>query len=151
MGTLRFPVGRQRIGKTVNPSEAMYARSITAQMNQIIENAETVIEAIEMTSLPALEYALQPMFDTSQFLVPVKSGKLKRSGFIEVRRTRRQVEGIVGYARAGNPHYAVYVHENMFMLHKEPTQAKFLQQAVVQHMHEVPIRYADFVKRRLGL
>jgi hypothetical protein len=148
---LSFSVGRQRLGRNVRPSEARYTRAVKAQMDQIIRNAQKVIESINATSVPGLEYALKPIYDSSQMLVPVRTGRLKRSGFIEVRRTRRGVTGTVGYAKGGSPHYAVYVHENMEMYHNPPTQAKFLQAAIMQHLYDIPIRYAEYVRFTLGL
>lgn len=120
-------------------------------MAQVIKNAQKVIDAIEVTSLPALRYALRPIYDDSQILVPVKTGDLKRSGFVEVRRRGKVIEGVVGYARSEKPHYAIFVHERLDLFHQPPTQAKFLEEAVNRNIKSVPGRYADYVKRDLGL
>ena len=151
MATLRFPVGRQRLARNIRPSEQRYTRNVRAQMQAIVKNARQVINAIEMTSIPAIEYGLRPIYDESQILVPVKTGQLKGSGFIEVKRGARGVQGVVGYGKAGNPDYAVFVHERMDLHHESPTQAKFLEEAVKRHIGNVAPRYADFVRKNVGL
>lgn len=151
MANVRFPVGRQRLHHNVRPSQAGYTRAIRAQMKQIVDNMQKVIKAIHATSKPALQYALQPIYDDSQVLVPVDKGPLKASGFIEVRDTARGVTGVVGYAKGGNPHYAVYVHERMDLQHSAPTQAKFLEEPVMRHLRNIPARYASYVKQGVGL
>src|SRR5690606_7190367 len=120
MAKLRFSVGRSRGPSRLSPSHTAYTRNVQAQMQQVIKNAQKVIDAVEVTSLPALRYALKPIYDTSQELVPKRTGKLARSGFVEVRRRGSTVEGVVGYARSEDPHYAVFVHERMDFYHAPP-------------------------------
>lgn len=148
---LHFPVGRQRLSASTDPSEAGYTRAIRAQMDMLVRNTKATIAAIENISPDALIHALQPIYDDSQELVPVDTGELKASGFIEARLGSRGAEGVVGYARGGQPQYAVWVHENMVWFHKPPTQAKFLEEAVKRHVDDVPERYAEYVRTMLGL
>lgn len=151
MARLQFPIGRQRLTPNVRGSEAASTRDVRRQMQQILDNAKDVIQAIEGNSPAALIYAVQPIYDESQELVPVDTGKLKDSGFVEVRSTTRGATAVVGYAKGGDPDYAVWVHEHLEVHHEPPTQAKFLEEAVNRHIEEVPERYAYFVKNSLGL
>lgn len=79
---------------------------------------------------------------TSQQLVPVDTGTLKRSGRVEepvVSEDRVEVTVGYGYGEAYpikaagdgdevvGPGYGVYVHEILRNKHKPPTQAKFLE------------------------
>lgn len=74
-------------------------------------------------------------FHLSQQLVPVATGKLKKSGNL-------RSEGfnfIIEY----NTRYAGYVHEIIGNKHKPPTQAKFLQEAFVQVMYNLISTYGE--------
>lgn len=151
MARISFPIGYQRIPASTRPSQASYTRAIRSQMEQIIKNAQAVIAAIEGDSIDALKYALEPIYDESQILVPVDTGRLKASGFIEARKTGRGVTGAVGYGKGGDPYYAVYVHEHLELRHEAPTQAKFLEEAVNRHIDEIPERYAEYIRNSTGL
>jgi hypothetical protein len=120
-------------------------------MDQIIRNAQQVIDGIQNASPEGLRYALQSIFDESQIMVPVKTGKLKSSGYLEVTSTPRGARGVVGYAKAGNPQYAAWVHEFTERFHSPPTQAKFLSEAVSRHIDEIPSRYAEYIRYQIGL
>lgn len=144
-------VGRQTVNHNVEPNEADYVRVINEQMDAVRKNLQTVIGAIEDASPEGLEYALTPMFNTSQRLVPVKTGRLKRSGFLEAVRTSYGARVAIGYGRGGHPSYAAIVHERMDFAHKAPTQAKYLEEAVNRHLGNVSRRYRDYIRGRTGL
>jgi hypothetical protein len=120
-------------------------------MKQVINNLQKVINSIQATSPDALIYALTPIFRESQRLVPVKTGRLKRSGFLEARVTSKGATAVIGYAKGGVPHYAAMQHERMDFRHAEPTQAKFLEQPAMQLMHDIPALYAEYIRAKLGL
>ena len=147
----RFPVGRKRIGRSVSPLEAGYTRSIRAQMEQIEKAISARLHVLENLTPAALRYGLLPIFEESQRLVPVLSGALKDSGYIETRKGPRGAQGEVGYGKGGDPFYAVIVHERMELHHDGVTQAKYLEEAVSRHGGKVPDRVAEFLRERLGL
>lgn len=149
--SVRFRVGRQRLSKTVRPSEANYTRQIRSQMKHIEDTITRLVSAIEGLTPEALEYAVQPIFDKSQHYVPVDTQALKNSGFIEAEVTSKGGRAVVAYGKGGKPEYAVFVHEMVDYKHDAPTQAKFLEQAANEHMGEVPGRAAEFIRRRTGL
>lgn len=133
------------------PSQVGYVGVVNKQMKTIRDNLSKVIKAINTSSPQALEYALTPMFNTSQRLVPKKTLELKRSGFLEARRTAYGATVAIGYGRGGKPIYAPIVHERTELHHANGTQAKYLQEAVQRHIRNVPRRYAEFVRDQLGL
>lgn len=143
---IRFSVGRRRIDSGVSSLEAGYTRAIRAQMEAIERRVAAAIMDLNQLTPEALEFGLQPVFDLSQVLVPVDTGKLKASGFIESRQTARGASAVVGYARGGNPFYAVRVHEILHFRHDPPTQAKFLEEAANRLQGEVATRVADFLR-----
>jgi hypothetical protein len=117
-----------------------------------IEGSYTrLIKTLRADSLEAVRQMLQPVFDRSQELVPVKTGILKASGYIEVRRRHGTVVGEVGYGKGGRPPYAVFVHENLDVHHAPPTQAKFLEQAANEHAVGMLDQAGDVYRQTLGL
>lgn len=126
---VRFSIGPKRISKSMTPAQAGYVSYMRGQFKEIEQDFADFIGAINGVAPQAVEKALKEIFDLSQVYVPVDTAKLKRSGFVEVRQTSKGVTGSVGYAKGGVPHYAVFVHENLEVFHKPPTQAKFLERA----------------------
>lgn len=127
---LRVRVGRARVTRVVSPAEASYIRSINAEMRQIVRNMTTVVKSFDKVTPEILENALTPTFNLSQRLVPMATGRLKRSGYLEsgVRNGISWVE--IGYGKGGNPPYTVFVHEKQEIRHAPPTRAKFMQAAL---------------------
>lgn len=150
---IRGRVGRARLtNKYVSPAESGYTLNIRNQMQSIEETITDVINAIQGATPDALIYGLQPVFDLSQEFVPVKTGDLKASGYLEAKETANGAVAEIGYAKGGNPHYGVFVHEDMEAHHEPPTQAKFLQAALEQADPDyIQFRIAQFLRDAAGL
>ncbi len=131
-GPLSLSIGRVRITRAAHPSEAGYIVSMRNQWAAIEKVILQAIDNVGRVTPGAITYALQPIFDRSQELVPVDTGKLKRSGFIETQTEYRsgRVRAAIGYGKHGSPHYAAFVHEMVNIPHAKGTQAKFLETAV---------------------
>ena len=152
MAVLRLNVGRVRRTVAIQPSEGGYIVSIRKQMKQIRDNLLKVVNHIDNVTPDALRFGLQPIFEESQRLVPVDTGALKRSGFIEVRTTSSGVHSAgIGYGRYGKPFYAGFVHEILEFRHAPPTQAKFLEAAVNAKLSTFKRRVALFYQKQTGL
>ena len=151
MASINLGVGRKRISRQMQPHEAGYVANITGQMDHLRATIKSIVDRVENLTPAALKHGLKPIFDTSQVLVPVDKGRLKRSGFIETRRGVRGVSASVGYAKSGRPHYAVLVHERLEFQHAAGTQAKFLEEAVNRHVDEIGPRIATYLKRNVGI
>ncbi len=129
----RFRVGRQRLNSGVTSSDAGYTRDIRRQMKGIEGSYTRFLKTVDAATEAAVRAALQPVFDASQDLVPVDTGKLKASGYLVTRMSRGRIVGEVGYGKGGNPHWAPRVHEDLDVFHEPPTQAKFLEQPANEH------------------
>ncbi len=151
--SLGLQVGRQRVTVATLPSEAGYVRSIRAQMDAIRQNMLKVIEAVQGATPEAIRFGLQPIFEESQRLVPVDTGRLKRSGYVQVRTESRsgRVRAEIGYGLAGKPRYAGFVHEMVHIRHAAPTQAKFLEAAVNSKLGDFGRRVVLHMQRQTGL
>jgi len=65
-------------------------------------------------------------------ITPIEFGPLRASGRVEPPEVSgTSVSVTLGFGGAAAP-YAVYVHERMDLSHKPPTQAKFLEQPVLE-------------------
>ena len=144
---LKLSVGRVRVTSATGPSEAGYVQSLRKQMRVIEDNILKVVEHIGLVTPEALEFGLEPIFEESQRLVPVDTGDLKRSGFIETRRTSTGASAVLGYGRYGRPSYAGFVHENLLVRHAAGTQAKFLEAAVTSKIQDFRRRVELWYKR----
>ena len=148
---IRISVGRQRIHANTPLYQQAYVSEMRKQMLGIRKNLLKVIGGIENASTEGLLHAMQPIFDESQMLVPVDTGKLKRSGFLRSGPTSTGTSAAIGYGKGGSPWYAPVVHEALFFHHESPTQAKFLSEAVNRHINEILPRYASYVSGVTGL
>lgn len=72
-------------------------------------------------------HAAEIILEASQKLVPVDTGRLKKSGHIE-----QNSEGT--YSIVYDAPYALFVHEIMGNYHKPPTQAKYLEDVAWQFL-----------------
>jgi hypothetical protein len=76
----------------------------------------------------AFDEVIEKVYRESQQLVPVATGALRDSG-----RVTKKPIGASGFPETAveygneNVTYAVYVHENLEVEHKAPTQAKYLE------------------------
>lgn len=128
--SIRGIIGKQQLRGTLNPWEQAYTRSIRKQMEQIETKLSKVVNYLEGDAAEiAIRAALEPIFAKSQVYVPVDTGELKASGYLEIGRFRGRPRGVVGYAPGGDPEYAVIVHEDLEAQHDPPTRAKFLEAA----------------------
>lgn len=97
-----------------------------------------------------LAEALEPTLDLSKEYCPVDTGKLVGSAYLAKESFRGGARVEIGYARNGDPDYAVIVHEQVHVGHAPPTSAKFLQRAIDEDYYNILQRVTDRVKARSG-
>lgn len=66
-------------------------------------------------------------------LCPIDTGELRASGHIVIEGYGFDIRVTVGYSA---PH-AIYVHENLEVYHKYPTQAKFLSEVIRRYRGDI--------------
>jgi hypothetical protein len=104
-----------------------------------LSGASSLIKRLAVAGAMADTYTAQAIyrealkiFAVSQRLVPVQYGNLKGSGLVtSPTKVSGGYEVLIGYGGPAAP-YAVYVHEITTSYHKPPTQAKFLEQPVLE-------------------
>lgn len=143
-------IGRVRVTKASSPGEPGYIRSMQLQMEEIARRLNAEVKNVKKATAFGMAYALEPILEHSQKIVPVDTGKLKRSGFIEVRETVSGPKAVIGYAKYGSPHYAAMVHEMLSMRHKPGKSAKFLEIAVHAKLGVFKRRLIRFIKQNTG-
>ncbi len=134
---VKINIGRKKIPKNLDPTLANYTRQVRDQTRAIVEDLKFFYAQLEDVTPEILKDALKPVFEESQRVVPVDTRKLKLSGYLEARADPKGGTVEIGYARAGQPEYAVIVHENMDFFHDPPTKSKFLEGPLNEMFFEV--------------
>lgn len=146
---LKLTMGVERMRKPRYASEADFVEQVNAQMQAVKDELLSVFDQISDVTPDIMYNALEPTFDKSQEYVPVDKGPLKASGYLEVTGTGKSARVEMGYAKGGNPPYAVYVHEMTGFHHEHPTRAKFLQSAIQEDYDDLigrlSMQYGEFM------
>ena len=140
-------IGRVRVTRVVSASEAGYIAHMREQSKVIADNMRRAVQHIDNATPDAILFGLEPIYDESQRLVPVDTGRLKRSGFTAARKRAGGATAEIGYGRFGRPFYALFVHERMDVRHAPPTQAKFLETAVMTKLGDFRRRVELYMRR----
>lgn len=100
-----------------------------------LQNLEAQINEIPQRTMKGVQLAIEHIYTASQPLVPVDTGRLKRSGKIT-----KLEDGYRLQYRAENPktgyNYAPIQHENMNFKHKVG-QAKYLESPIIRDMEQI--------------
>lgn len=97
-----------------------------------------------------LFWEAQEAYLKSQELVPVDTGTLKSSGTVVGPVDEGDTLSVtIGYGGAAGE-YAVFVHEDLEAYHTSPTQAKFLEQAIIEQSRQMGRRISEVVRNTLG-
>lgn len=144
-------VGRQRITKLTPGNEAHYVAGIREAMRAVISGYERLISELNDVSADVVYDALLPTFKLSQNYCPKDTHRLVNSGFLEIVTRGKTPRVAIGYAKRGDPHYAVFVHELTHLNHKAPTRAKFLLAALEHDQHNIQQRLVRGYKKTIGL
>ena len=144
---LRASLGLKRLSRAKSgTSVGAFTRSAREQMRDIELRFAEFIKTVQHASPDALMAALDPIYEESQRLVPVDTGDLKASGYVDARQTPKGAIAEVGYGPAGDPFYTVFTHENPVFYHEAPTQYKFLQQPLEEQMDQLLPRVQEMLR-----
>lgn len=144
---LRVNVGKTRVSSPKYPWEPGYVASIQSQMKQIEDAIKSIVKQFGDATPELVLEAMKPTFEIAKEYCPKDTGALVDSGYLESVGTKTQPRVEIGFARGGQPFYAVLVHENMEMYHASPTRAKFLQAAIEEDMANIERRIYDNYNR----
>lgn len=147
----RLVMGKTTVGKTIWASEPAFIQQANSAMRALQKEIMSALKQFEDVTPEILLSVMQPIFEESQVLVPVSTGDLKNSGYVELTSFRGTPTVEIGYAKGGNPWYAMYIHEMINIPHKPPTQAKFLEKPVNDHLSTLQDDIANAYKKFSGL
>lgn len=89
------------------------------------------------------------IFDRSQDIVPIDTGALRSSGLVNQPEVNgEEVSVLIQYGGAAAP-YAVIQHENLEYFHEPPTQAKYLEQPMVERVEQFRAGIREVLGRAL--
>lgn len=147
---IRLSVGRQNISREAYRHEVDFIASVRTQFKQISDNYEKIVNGLKGVSVEVLLDALRPTYELSQKYVPVDTGDLKESGFLERDKGSKYPRVVMGYGRGGIPNYAALVHERMDLQHMAPTKAKYLLSALEEDAPNIQNRIVADYKKIIG-
>lgn len=110
---------------------ASYNRQMIEGMRKIESTLLDIFNQFEDITPEVMIEALEPTFQKTQERVPVKTGKLKRSGYLKATGTGKTPRVEMGYGYGGLPPYASIVHEIPYA-HTPPTSWKYLQGPILE-------------------
>ena len=137
---LSVNVGKTRSSGAKYPWEPGYVEAIRAQMKEIEAAIVSICHQFGDATPELVRDALEPTFEKAKVYCPKDTHALVNSGYLEIVGTRTRPRVEIGFARGGNPHYAVLVHENMEFRHQAPTRAKFLEAALDEDLPDIAVR-----------
>jgi len=147
---LNVRMGLTRVGKPLYPSEPGYVAQVNAQMKQVELAILDIFDQIEDVTPHIMVDVLEPVMELSAYYCPKDTHALVNSRYIEITSYRGKPRVEMGYARGGVPRYAAIVHENLEFHHAHPTQAKFLERAVLESQNEVFYSLASKYREFMG-
>lgn len=139
-------VGRSRLGRGVDTTQAEFTQSTREGLKDVVANFNAWVLNIDSQSADILLEAFESTFEISQERVPVKTGDLKDSGYLEKTQFRGSGRVDIGYAKGGIPDYAVMVHEIPEYHHEPPTSDKFLQGPLEEDIENIQQRIINGFK-----
>jgi hypothetical protein len=116
------------------------------------ELAKALVEATASTLAAAgsgIAMAAEHVMTKAKLQVPVRTGALRGSGFVRAPIwSNGQLSVEMGFGGPATP-YALHVHEDLYMAHKHPTKAKFLEDPLKAETKNVVAIAEAVIKRAL--
>jgi len=135
---LHIGVGLRRQRSTpLYPSEPGYVQEMRATSKMLVDELLSIVDQFEDVSTEVMMEALQPTFEKAKYYTPKDTMELVESAYLVSTTFRSKPRVEMGFARAGKPHYGIYVHEIVEYQHAEPTRAKFLEAAVFEDLDDL--------------
>jgi len=143
----RFSVGKQAVRKPRFASERATQQQANRQFRAIADQVESIFSALQETTPEICLEALEPVKLKAEYYCPKDTYALVDSSYLEVMTTGKHTRVELGFGPAGKPFYAVYVHERTDLKHEAPTQAKFLERAVLEDLDGIQMRLTRAYRR----
>lgn len=146
---IKMNVGRQNISVDGSSESSLY-QGLKSAFDELGDNFKWYCDQID-TFLPNdLTLALEPTLELSAYYCPKDTEALVNSRYLATESYRGGARCEIGYAKGGEPHYAIYVHE-IPATHEPPTCDKFLQRAIDEDYFNILTRISHNVRIRSGI
>lgn len=147
---LKLMIGKIRSTGAHYSWEPDYVDAIKEQCNDLTGLIRSICNQIENVTPDICLNALAPTMELAVYYCPVDTGVLRESAYLENISFRGKPRVECGFARGGNPHYAVIVHEDLEHFHNPPTTAKFLERAVNEDLRNIETRIIGAYQEFMG-
>ena len=146
---IKISVGRSNIVVDGSSESSLY-EGLKDAFGVLAKDLQWYTEQLEGFLPNDLTEALKPTLELSAYYCPKDTLALVNSRYVATEQYRGGARCEIGYARGGEPHYAIYVHE-IPATHDPPTTDKFLQRAIDEDYHNIVQRVTDNLRVRMGL
>jgi hypothetical protein len=148
---LHVGIGARRTRKNARfASESAFIAEMRQTSNDVCRAMLDILDQFEDVSEEIMINALEPTLDRAKYYCPKDTLELVNSAYLEEARFRGKPRVEIGFAKGGDPVYAIYVHEILDYKHDEPTRAKFLEYAVYEDLDGIYTRLGDGYRRFMG-
>lgn len=146
---VKINIGQRNIRVSDDSLHGNLGRDIEAAIGKIAKDLTWFFRQVDDAIPSDMMHALKPTLDLSAEYCPKDTHELVNSRYLAMEQFRGNPRAEMGYARNGDPHYAVIVHE-VPATHAEGTFDKFLERALNEDYYAIQQRLVDGVRTRLG-
>lgn len=120
-----------------------HAANLQASLADVLGNLKKWISHVKGQTPQIVKEALEPTLELAEYYCPKDTEALVNSSYLVARTFRGNAQAEIGFAKGGDPDYAIYVHERTDLEHQSPTRSKFLQHAVEEDFDLIGERVAE--------
>lgn len=148
-GIMQIGIGQRQFRTSDVSSAAQLGRALKGPLQEIARDFRDYVNKLKGFLPEDLAQALEPTLELAKKYCPKDTGALVASAYLELGTFRGLVMVEIGFAKGGDPDYAIYVHEIPYQ-HAAPTSDKFLQRAIDEDYFNIVQRVTDIVRARMG-
>jgi hypothetical protein len=137
---VRSFVGSRVNRAPTNGSKFAITNRSRAGIGSILDNLNRFIQGVRDVCPEVLIEALEPTMDKAIEYCPVKDGTLRSSAYLETEQFRGRSVAAMGFAKGGQPNYAIYVHEMPYQH----------EAALDEDYNDITRRVPELIRARMG-
>lgn len=146
---MKINIGQRNIRITDDSLRGNLGRDLAKAIGEIAGDLTWYFRQVEDAMPIDMMHALKPTLDKSAEYCPKDTNELVNSRYLAMEQYRGNPRAEMGYARNGQPDYAIIVHE-VPATHAEGTFDKFLEKALNEDYYAIQQRLTDGVRTRMG-
>lgn len=146
---VKINIGRRNIRVNDDSLRGNLGRDLAAAIGVIADDLAWFFRKVDEATPQDMMWAMEPTLLKSREYCPKDTNELANSAYLAMEQYRGNPRAEMGYARNGQPDYAIIVHE-VPATHAEGTFDKFLERALNEDYYSIQQRLVDGVRARMG-